>query len=220
MSLINEALKKAQNQRTVDLTSAPSSVPAALGSGTSQPVRIAKRPPPLAARTLMGLLGGGLVGLLAVGGVSFFYFSASPEQPAATKTKPPQPSPAVTVASLPPPLPVAITPPPPIISVALPPIPSPATTGVAPAGASKPPAAPPAPMPATPTTNPKISEFVEALRISVVRLTPTDPKVVLNGQVFRLNDVVDRNLQVRLVKIEPSRLVFTDANGFNYTKAH
>jgi hypothetical protein len=75
-------------------------------------------------------------------------------------------------------------------------------------------------MPATPTTNPKISEFVEALRISVVRLTPTDPKVVLNGQVFRLNDVVDRNLQVRLVKIEPSRLVFTDANGFNYTKAH
>jgi hypothetical protein len=68
MSLINEALKKAQNQRTVDLTAAPSSVPAALGSGTSQPVRIAKRPPPLAARTLMGLLGGGLVGLLAVGG--------------------------------------------------------------------------------------------------------------------------------------------------------
>ncbi|MCS6275422.1 MAG: hypothetical protein H2169_13910 [Opitutus sp.] len=54
----------------------------------------------------------------------------------------------------------------------------------------------------------------------MVRLTPTDPKVVLNGQVFRINDVVDRGLKVRLLKIEAARLVFGDANGFEYVKTY
>jgi hypothetical protein len=83
-----------------------------------------------------------------------------------------------------------------------------------------PPRPTPPPAPAAPTTHPKISDFVEALRISVVRLTPTDPKVVLNGQVFRSNDVVDRSLNVRLIKIEAARLVFKDINGFEYIKAY
>ena len=61
---------------------------------------------------------------------------------------------------------------------------------------------------------------MDALRISVVRLTPTDPKVVLNGQVFRINDMVDRGLKVRLVKIEASRLTFSDLTGFEYLKTY
>lgn len=208
MSLINEALKQAQNQRTVVLTSTPTPAPAAAGSGNSVQRRITKRPPPLAAGTLMGLLGGGLFGLLAVGGGIFLYFFSSTEQPAPTGAKPPHSLPAVAVTSP--------QPPPPLVSTALPLVPGPFTPVVAPTHASKPPAAAATPMPAKP--NPRISEFIEALRISVVRLTPTDPKVILNGQVFRLNAVIDRHLQVRLVKIEPSRLVFTDANGFDYTK--
>ena len=219
MSLINEALKKAQNQRTVESTSVPLPYSSATGSVTSQQVRIAKRPPPLAARTLIGLLGGGLFGLLAVGVVSLFYFSASTDQPSAVVAKSPLAEPSVSPAPLQAkhPIPV-ITPSEPIISVSLPAFPGSSPSVVTPPAVVATPPSPP-PAPAVPTTNPKISEFIEALRISVVRATPTDPKVVVNGQVLRLNDWVDRSLQVRLVKIEASRLVFVDANGFEYIKS-
>jgi len=245
MSLINEALKKAQNQRTVELTAAPSPASTSATTGAQPQVRITKRPPPLSARSLIGLIGGGLFGLLAVGVVSFFYFSAPANPPAtppaAVVAKPPAstPGPAPAPGAISPPAALSnaspgagpsqaapITPavptvtPQQMVTVSLPPIPGAAPTGVPPAASATPPR--PASPPATvvPTTNPKISDFVDALRISVVRLTPTDPKVVLNGQVFRINDVVDRSLTVRLIKIEAARLVFGDANGFEYVKAY
>jgi len=239
MSLINEALKKAQNQRTVDLTAAPTPASASATTSAQPQVRITKRPPPLSARTLIGLIAGGLFGLLAVGVVSFFYFSASATPPAAVVAKPADstPAPAPVVKAPPAALATAvpgagpsqaapITPvvpavtPQQMVTVSLPPIPGAAPTSVPPAASVIPPRPAPQPAPVVPTTNPKISDFVDALRISVVRLTPTDPKVVLNGQVFRINDVVDRSLKVRLLKIEAARLVFGDANGFEYVKAY
>jgi hypothetical protein len=236
MSLINEALKKAQNQRTVELPAAPSAALSPTGNGAQATVRIAKRPPPLAARTLIGLIGGGVFGLLAVGVVSFFYFSASTTPPAAVAAKPPAaaPVPAPVANAQPAALaasgagnaapPVAPAVPSvttqPLVTVSLPPIPAAAPAGAVPAVNATPPRPTPPPAPAAPSTNPKISEFVDALRISVVRLSPTDPKVVLNGQVFRSNDVVDRGLNVRLIKIEAARLVFKDTNGCEYIKAY
>jgi hypothetical protein len=214
MSLINEALKKAQNQRTVELTAAPSPASAPANTGAQPQVRITKRPPPLAARTLIGLIGGGVFGLLCVGVVSFFYFSAPATPPPAVVAKPPAP---VSRAPVPPTQPM--------VAVALPPI-----AGLDLAVATPPavaPTPPPPPPPARPTApppppavvaNPIIIDFVDALRISVVRLTPADPRVVLNGQVFRINDLVDRGLKLRLIKIEAALLVFSDANGFEYPK--
>jgi hypothetical protein len=225
MSLINEALKKAQNQRTVELTAAPSPTSPSATTGAQPQVRIAKRPPPLSARTLIGLIGGGVFGLLAVGVVSFFYFSAPATTPAAVVAKPlasttvvKAPESGVTQAA--PNTPNAAPPNRQIATVSLPPIPGAAPTGFAPAPFDTPPRPTPSPVPAAPVANPTISDLVDALRISVVRLTPTDPKVVLNGQVFRINDVVDRSLKVRLVKIEGARLVFSDANGIEYVKAY
>jgi hypothetical protein len=232
MSLINEALKKAQNQRTVELTAVPS--PASTTTPTStdaQPqVRITKRPPPLSAGTLIGLLGGGVFGLLAVGVVSYFYFSAPSTPPTEVATTNPHAAPIATVKPAPAKPPIAgVTPTgqptqaPQIISVSLPPIPG-SQTGIADLDsvftppqlrASRATAAP-----AVPAANSTIRDLVDTLRISVVRLTPTDPKVVLNGQVFRINDVVDRGLKVRLSKIEAARLVFSDANGFEYIKPY
>ena len=224
MSLINEALKKAQNQRTVELTAAPSPTSPSATTGAQPQVRITKRPPPLSARTLIGLIGGGVFGLLSVGVVSFFYFSAPVTPPAAVVTKPLASTPVIKapeagVAQAAPNTPVA----PPnrqIVTVSLPPIPGAAPTGFAPASFDTPPRPTPPPVPAAPVANPTISDLVEALRISVVRLTPNDPKVVLNGQVYRINDMVDRGLKVRLFKIEAARLVFSDVNGIEYVKTY
>ena len=230
MSLINEALKKAQNQRTVDLITPPPAVSASAGPGPLPQVRIAKRPPPLSAHTLIGLIAGGVFGLLAVGVVSFFYFSAPATlqeaggaKPAASAPMPAPPAaptaPGAGLDQAVPTTPVipAITPRQ-IGTVSLPSIPDAAPSGVAPAAFASPPRPTPPPAPAAPVANPTISDFVDALRIAVVRLTPPEPKVVLNGQVFRINDVVDRGLKVRLVKIEAARLIFSDANGFEYPK--
>jgi hypothetical protein len=56
------------------------------------------------------------------------------------------------------------------------------------------------------------------LRVAGIRVSPTDPKVIMNDRVFRLNDLVDRTTQLRLVKVEASTLTFVDASGFEYRK--
>jgi hypothetical protein len=76
----------------------------------------------------------------------------------------------------------------------------------------------PAPAPLVPTANPKVYEFLETLRIAGIRVSATDPKVIMNDRVFRLNDLVDRVTQLRLTKIEASTLTFVDASGFEYRK--
>jgi hypothetical protein len=51
-----------------------------------------------------------------------------------------------------------------------------------------------------------------------VRASATDPKVLMNDRVYRLNDVVDRDLQLRIIGIAPRELRFRDARGYVYTK--
>jgi hypothetical protein len=227
MSLINEALKKAQNQRKVALTDAPSNGSEISATGGQTLVRITKRPPPLSARTLIVLFGGGVFGLLGLGVVSYFYFTAHVAQTVDVAANPhlAAPGPPAAPATAKPPLagvpkPDLPVPTQPIISVSLPPIPGSPVSSASPDPLFTPPPPPPPRPPAAPVANLKISEFVDALRISVVRLTPTDPKVVLNGQVFRINDMVDRGLKVRLVKIEASSLTFSDLTGFEYLKPY
>lgn len=40
----------------------------------------------------------------------------------------------------------------------------------------------------------------------------------MNGQVFRVNELVDRKLGVRLLKVSVDSLTFADANGVTYVK--
>lgn len=61
-------------------------------------------------------------------------------------------------------------------------------------------------------------EFLEKLRVSGIRASDTDPKVIMNDRVYRLNDIVDRTTQLRLTRIEASTLTFVDASGFEYRK--
>ncbi len=208
MSLINEALKKAQRQRTEDPVAV---TPTQFGPVATPASRIVKRRPPMPARTQI-LLVGGCIALLLMGGALAFVVLDS-ESPA-----PPPTPPVVAVQPVAPPPPVAVvpepeTPPAPVeVAITLPPLPLP----VAPI--PTPPEPPPA-APLVPTPNPKVHEFLEVLRITGIRTSDTDPKVIMNDRVFRLNDIVDRGTQLRLLKIDSSYLLFVDANGFEYRKS-
>ena len=195
MSLINEALKKAQRQRTDPNTApVPAAEPARATGGTA--VRIAKRRPPMPARTLMILItGGGAVFLMAC--VLIFIYCTVDK---ATVTKAMHPF-SHTQVKKPEPTPAAIP------SVVLPPI------------------APPIPIPepirqesVAPVSNPQVESFLSTLRVAGVRASETDPKVIMNDRIFRLNEIVDRATGLRLTHVDASTIEFTDARGFKYTK--
>lgn len=66
--------------------------------------------------------------------------------------------------------------------------------------------------------DPAVLTYLETARVTGVRASATDPKVLMNSRVYRLNDVVDRTLQLRVTKIESRGLEFSDSRGFVYTK--
>ena len=224
MSLINDALKKAQRQRTVDPVVV---APAAPGTSTAPVARIAKRRPPMPARTQVILIGGSAGVLLAGAAVAFLLLRPDPVvpmpvvKPPVAVTAPDEPVPVVVVPRPAPPPPVVVQLP---VITPKPPAPAPAvTTDPAPTVSNPTPVvvqpAPLKPAPLLePVANPRVHEFLETLRISGIRVSDTDPKVIMNDRVFRLNDLVDRATQLRLTKVEPSTLTFVDATGFEYRK--
>lgn len=263
MSLINEALKKAQRARVEE--QAGSDVPATPGG----PVRIAKRSRAKSANTMV-LLGAGALVLVVLSVVVTVYLvnrpnpptstvataaptppqvdapntSAAPIPPSAAKppTAVPETTPAassvpVAASANPSPLAEAKTPP----SSAAPnssPTPPAAATPL-PALANAPAVAPSAPTPAVPTPTPKlestsaapaspatgsanakpderVAAFVDAIRVTATRAA--EGRVLMNDRVYRINDIVERTLGVRLTKVAIDSLTFTDANGVTYVK--
>jgi hypothetical protein len=75
--------------------------------------------------------------------------------------------------------------------------------------------------PITPVREPElhIQLFVDAIRVMGVRSSGGESKVLMNDRVYRVNDIVDRKLVLKLVKVEPELLTFTDPNGMVYTKS-
>lgn len=237
MSLINDALKKAQKQRTGEappLASMPS-------IGGERATQIAKRgkPPGFNALLLrLGLGAGGLL-VLVIGGCIFLRSAKKTAAPAAlpqvaaadvaVATKPPDEPhreggapPAtsfnlpIATAATPEPAPVASTPPPATAR--------PASVVVAakplPAAAEAKPAAPsPAPQAAPPAKmGGKEINFIEALRIAGIRASTTDSKVLMNDRVYRIGDIVEHEMGLKLVGITSSSLTFESENGARYTR--
>jgi hypothetical protein len=260
MSLINDALKKAQKMRTQDpAASAPS-----LSSGNSGPV--AKRARPMSARWLAGLVAGAAVLVAASVLVTVFWLrtpgatlASRPVTPPAAVSESPTPMPAAPPARKvePSPAPGLTTAAPPSIVVVAPPAAVGGTARVAPqaethptaaspgAPASPPESAPPSPVgaagvppvsdvpaptvasaalhPAAPPApaarpDPRIQAFVDALRVAGIRASGSDSKVLMNDRVFRVNDIVERTLALRLTGVAADRLSFTDENGVVYTR--
>ncbi|HEY9153930.1 MAG TPA: hypothetical protein VIM69_02295, partial [Opitutaceae bacterium] len=74
----------------------------------------------------------------------------------------------------------------------------------------------PEPTPVKPTI--RIQALVDKFRVSGIRLSDTDSKVILNDHLFHIDDPVESSLGLRLTKIEEHRLTFVDADGNTYVK--
>ena len=66
--------------------------------------------------------------------------------------------------------------------------------------------------------NAAVLNFLERVRVSGIRVSDTDPKVLMNDRVYRLNEIVDRDLQLRVIEISPRELRFQDVHGHVYRK--
>jgi hypothetical protein len=191
MSLINEALKKAQRQRAVE-----ASAPAAAKAGG----RVARRAAPLSARSIVLIAGGIAVGLMGAVTITIFLVYRDPP-PAPPTARPVPAAPVAKAPAAPKPVPVEAPPAPKI---------------------EEPAVVTPAPLPPVeklpPEPNPKVYAFLETLRVAGIRASATDPKVLMNDRVYKLNDWVDRPLGLRLTGVTSSSLTFTDEAGISYEK--
>ena len=246
MSLINEALKKAQRART---EGQPTDAPPMPGGGP-----IAKRGQAQSTKTVV-LIGGGALALVLLSvALTIFLVSRKPAAPAPIAAVTPAPTastPAPAAASSPSPAPDATAPASTAPVVAAPPAKAPDSGGALSAGKQRPltaavaevktPGSPPAspvapaaadvtpPVAAAPTpssTTPtapvkqdeRIAAFVEAVRVTGIRSSGNDSRVLMNERVYRVNEIVDRTLGVRLVKVGTDSLTFSDTNGATYVK--
>ena len=240
MSLINDALKKAQHQRKDD--------PAAT-TGAAGEARIHRRGRAHNANTMV-LLGSAAVVLVVLSVVFTFFMVNQPAKPAAPvaqaapsaaptpsaptnsptpapapiETAPPAPTPMAPTVSVPlttasagqgsaattPALPTVAASTPPAVTAPTPIAPAPVPTNPSPTAAA------PASGPAAPDE--RVASFVEAVRVTGIRSFGNESRVLMNERVFKVNDIVDRLLGVKLTAVQSDSLTFTDANGVTYLK--
>ena len=244
MSLLNEALKKAQRQQHTEQQASARVIVQSSFAGTAPAVTRTGMSTRLFTLLIAGavvLVSGSVLGTvlllrkpdaakaaptpLALTAPTPAAPTAAAPQPAAIVTQTPS-VPAADAGSL-------------AIRVALPaaPVTQQATQAPVPAPA---PAATPEPRPAADTapaapTTPQIRiasidedtaaaretaaySVINAMRISGIRGTGTDSRVLIDGRVYRINSVVDRTLGLRLTAVEADRLLFTDSRGTVFTR--
>ena len=216
MSLINEALKKAQRQRTPDADAPDLAASANAPSGP-----IVRRSRPMPAQTLLLIVAGAAVLIVfsAIGTVYLMNRTPEPKSVPVTILPPPPVAPAPDTS----PSPVIVAP---SLDVA-------STASNAPAESSAPaavelsaipltqsaptaPIAEPAPAPALP--DPRIQTFVDAIRVAGIRSSGAESKVLMNDRVYRVGDTVDLALGIKLEAVAPDSLTFVDAHGASYKK--
>jgi hypothetical protein len=215
MSLINEALKKAQRQRTPD-----AGAPDLAASANAPSGPIVRRSRPMPAQTLLLIVAGAAVLIVfsAIGTVYLMNRTPEPKSVPVTILPPPPVAPAPDTS----PSPVIVAPSLDVASnapaessapaaVELPAIPltQPAPTA---------PTAEPAPAPAPALPDPRIQTFVDAIRVAGIRSSGAESKVLMNDRVYRVGDTVDLALGIKLEAVAPDSLTFVDAHGASYKK--
>jgi len=243
MSLINEALKKAQRQRAEDTSDFSAPMP---GGGRRTPAPV----PGLSVQTLVLLASGGIVLFVVcvVGAVSWLNRPTTPTataaQPATVAAAPTnktvETQPIIVLASLKPAdaggaakaegaaattMSAARSAPLSEMAgsggLALPPAvsrqPAPSLLRAADSVISPDPVAA-APLPSGGKFQEHIQAIVDGLRVSGIRADGKDSKVLLNERVYRVNDFVDRANGLRLSKVTNEDLTFSTPDGTIYVK--
>ncbi|MES2692233.1 MAG: hypothetical protein V4773_02090, partial [Verrucomicrobiota bacterium] len=131
----------------------------------------------------------------------------APAVPASAATAPP-PSPTVNQA----------TATPPGSTFSQPPATQPATTAATEPASEPLPSKFVPPPAAAAKTDERIAAFVDAIKVTGIRSSGAESRVLMNDRVYKVNDIVERTLGVRLVKVAPDSLTFSDNNGFTYVK--
>ena len=246
MSLINDALKKAQKQREV-----PPATPPPGGPPPSTPLAASPSPGPARGSHFTLLIAGAAVLVSASVAVTVYLLrsdgrpenrlaSGSVQTPPSAPTTPAAGVPITTPTSSS--LPSARSAPvvpqnetvaasTPASSVSMPVTAAGPTTTPAATPYSTPPAVAPVTSPFTPTpvvTAPaeaapvkaslRVQGMIDKFRIAGIRLSGTESKVILNDHLFRVNDLVESSLGLRLLKIESHVLTFVDGEGNTYLK--
>ncbi len=232
MSLINDALKRAQRQRKADEAGFAPPVPGQTGGHT-----VAHRGKPMTTQTLI-LIVAGAAALVMLSVVATVYLlrddsapAPTPAAPVALAQPPIEPAPAkeatpLVVLAIPAPVekpaeaqPAEIKPAP--VAVAPAPTPTPTVAATVPTQPAPLPSTPaPAPASVAPAVAPdqQVLVYLDNLRILGVRFSGLDSKVLIGDRVYRINDVIERNFGLKLVEVQPDRLFFVDARGVTYAK--
>jgi len=64
-----------------------------------------------------------------------------------------------------------------------------------------------------------IQGIVDRFRVSGVRAAGADSKALVDGHVYKINEMIDRTIGLRLVKVDADHLTFVDAQGDTYVKS-
>ena len=219
MSLINDALKKAARQRAEEQGEV---IPPMPGGGHRRPSRPGE---PMRVQTIV-LIGAAALALIVVSAVvTGIFVTGKPDVKVAAVIQSP------TLAPTPAPQKVVVQGPLIAVPQALPAsVPTPTSAPVAvvrPAvvAAVEPTAAPtPRPVATAPATAPQnrnelIQGIVDRYRVSGVRAAGADSKALVDGHVYKINEVIDRTIGLKLVKVEADHLTFVDAQGDTYLKS-
>lgn len=251
MSLINDALKKAQRQRGDE---PGGDQPVSPGSG-----RVARREKPAGFQALLLRIGIGVITVCAIIVTTVLLVRRDGAPPAPVPpvaktdplvpTNPPAPAPKTDPAVTAPVAPKTETPPvtvaannPPVTTPANPPVAAPIVAPATPtiSAAANAPVAPPAstgpiavpdltlppvadtPRIPAPTTaaeqDKRILSYLANLRVNMIRPAGADSKVLMNDRVYRLNDIVEYTLGLKITGIAYQRLEFVDERGVGYVK--
>jgi hypothetical protein len=220
MSLISEALKKAQRQRTAEVPG---------GEGPRVVIRRGSTP---AAKQVLLIAGGLVVAVVVAAIVAVVMLRPSEEEIAARvalATAKAKSAPAIRTNTTAPAGPSIQIPPPGPVAKADGPLP-PIVLNLPPVGGAAAPVAPAPERPAlvAPATAgaPRggspgaLQDYVDTLRITTwsAAASPADSKVMINDKVYRINDVVDRALGLKLTDIKSDRVIFTDERGAAWTR--
>jgi hypothetical protein len=64
----------------------------------------------------------------------------------------------------------------------------------------------------------RVTAFVDAVRVTGIRSSGAESRVLMNERVYRVNDIVERTLNIRLVNAAADSLTFSDPRGVTYVK--
>ena len=233
MSLINDALKKAQRQRTPDALARPPAPEASSSTPPPAQPQIYVRPARASGPDPMLLKLGGIVGGVVILGlvVALLWKSGGGDEPAkqppaTTAAVPVQksPEPAVTIPTVTasPPATTPAQPPFTLRPEAQPAASQPAVTPVVtPAATTIQNPVPEPPRVAAAKPDPRALTAIDGFKVLGVRTgaAAKDNKVLMNDRVYRLGDYVVPDLGLKLTGVTPSTLTFEDSNGAIYTKS-